>query len=110
MSADAREGFRDAHTWRPRLGGACSYTYLDHRAQLVVVPARIARVRPEWVLDVDVEVGARTVRHYAVRMAVSELRPNTWRLRDAVACSASGHATAFERCPAVSRAPCSPAV
>lgn len=110
MSADGSQGSGEAPTWRPRVGGACSYTYLDQHAKLVVAPARIARVRPDWVLDVDIQVGARTVRHYAVHMALSELRPNTWRLRDAVACTVGYHAGSPALCSTVSLAPSSRAV
>ena len=74
----------ETDTWRPRVGAACLYTYLDERSKLASAPATIVCVRPDWVLDVEVDKGARIERHYAVRMACSELRPNTWRLRDAL--------------------------
>ena len=84
MTATVSRGPNETDTWRPRVGAVCSYAHLDERSVLAVAPATIVRVRPDWVLDVDVDVGARTERHYAVRMARSELRPNTWRRRDAL--------------------------
>jgi len=84
MSARVSRAPNETDTWRPRVGATCLYAHLDESAELAVAPATIVRVRPDWVLDVDVDVGARIERHYAVRMACSELRPNTWRPRDAL--------------------------
>ena len=85
LNARVSRGSSETDTWRPRVGAACLYTYLDPRSGLASAPATIVRVRPDWALDVEVHVGARIERHYAVRMARSEPQPNTWRLRDALA-------------------------
>jgi hypothetical protein len=70
----------EAEIWRPRVGAPCLYTLSTEERGVRNAPARIAVVRPDWVLDLDVQIEGRVERRCRVDMSRSELVPNTWRL------------------------------
>ena len=70
----------EAEIWRPRVGAPCLYTLLTEERGVRNAPARIAVVRPDWVLDLDVQLDGRVERRCGVSMSRSALEPHTWRL------------------------------